>query len=316
MEDNVEVLILTSDLDFATDRVCRHLSRHGTSFLRLNREQLSSLALTLDPVHPELTCRHEEKVWRVGAGLKSVWWRQGTFDRSISDQGLALQDQMMRSQWPAFMRSMMAFTGARWVNHPAAVYRAETKAVQLAAAAKLGFQVPATLMTNDCAAPVEARIGAEVALKSIDTFLLREGPDQLFGYTTLLPWQAVATPELRQAPVTAQQALTEKNDLRVTVIGDHLWAVEVGRGGAPVEGDWRLTPKEEISVTTIDLPSAEQQRCKDLLGELGLLYGAIDLVQAGGETWFIEVNPTGEWGWLDGAERPIAKTIAEYLACN
>jgi glutathione synthase/RimK-type ligase-like ATP-grasp enzyme len=314
--NGVEVLILTSELDFASDRVCRHLSKQGTSFLRLNREQLITLALCLDPVQSELTCRNDGKVWHVGTGLKSIWWRQGTFDRNISDQGLAPEDQMVRSQWPAFMRSMMIFAGARWVNHPAAVYRAETKAVQLAVAARLGFRVPATLMTNDCLAPVERRIGNDVALKSIDTFLVRDGSDQLFGYTTLMPWQAVANPELRLAPVTAQQALTDKKDLRVTIIGDHLWAVEVGRGGAPREGDWRLTPKKELSVRTIDLPHAEQQQCKDLLKELGLLYGAIDLIRAGGETWFIEVNPTGEWGWLDGAERPIAGTIAEYLACN
>jgi glutathione synthase/RimK-type ligase-like ATP-grasp enzyme len=46
---------------------------------------------------------------------------------------------------------------------------------------------------------------------------------------------------------------------------------------------------------------------------LGLTYAAIDLALSNGEYWFIEVNPTGEWGWLDGAERPIAAAIAEEL---
>lgn len=316
MELDVEVLILTSDLDFATDRVCQELTTRSVPFLRLNREHLTSLALTLDPITPTLTCEHRGEIRKVGASLKSVWWRQGTFDRNISDQGYSLEEQMARSQWPAFMRSMMAFQDAKWVNHPAAVYLAETKAVQLTTAKKLGFQVPATLMTNDPAAPVGHHIGAQIALKSIDTFLLKDGQDQLFGYTTITTWPSLDTCDLAQAPVTAQQALTGKRDLRVTVIGSRAWCVEITRNDIPVEGDWRLTPKNEICIHDVEIPEAEKQRCISLVRGLNLSYGAIDLAITADGYWFIEINPTGEWGWLDCPERPLAGTIAEHLACR
>ena len=41
----------------------------------------------------------------------------------------------------------------------------------------------------------------------------------------------------------------------------------------------------------------------------------IDLAVVDGRTWFIEINPTGEWGWLDTEARPIAAAIAEMLSC-
>jgi len=46
---------------------------------------------------------------------------------------------------------------------------------------------------------------------------------------------------------------------------------------------------------------------------LGLTYGAIDLAVSGDTVHFIEINPTGEWGWLDGPDRPIAKAIVDEL---
>lgn len=315
MDVPVEVLILTSDLDFATDRVCRELARQGTTFLRLNRERLAETALVLDPAVPSLACRHGDRMWKVGPELRSVWWRQGTFDRNVAGSGVTIQDQFERSQWSAFMRSMMAFDDARWFNHPSTVYRAETKAVQLSEAAKVGFHVPRTLMTNDRHAEPPAPEDRPVAIKSIDTLLLRDGADQLFGYTSIVDWHDVAVPELAMAPLTVQQALMGKIDLRVTVVDDRLWCTAIRRAGAGIEGDWRLTGKDDLEIVDHHLSVDDADRCLQLVARLGLRYGAIDLAIAEDRTWFIEINPTGEWGWLDGPTRPIAAAIAEALSC-
>lgn len=315
MTHQVEVLILTSDLDFATDRVCRELTSRGTTFLRLNRERLSGVLLALDPVEPSLICRNDDLTWTVGPELRSVWWRQGTFDRNVAG-GATVQDQLERSQWSAFMRSMMVFDGARWLNHPAAVYRAETKAVQLAEAARVGFHVPRTVMTNDPSIDRPATDGQPVAIKSVDTLLLRDGPDQLFGYTCIMDWNDAAVADLAAAPLTVQQALLEKIDLRVTVVEDRLWCTSIKRGGTGIEGDWRLTAKDQLEVVDHVLSHEDVDRCRELVASLGLRYGAIDLAVVAGRSWFIEINPTGEWGWLDSETRPIAAAIAEALSCQ
>lgn len=315
MAHAAKVLILTSELDFATDRVCRELTRRDTAFLRLNRERLGEVLLTLDPIEPRLTCQYDDATWTVGPEVRSVWWRQGTFDRNVAGSGATVQDQLERSQWSAFMRSMMAFDGARWFNHPSAVYRAETKAVQLAEAAKTGFDVPRTVMTNDPGIDPPVADSQSVAIKSVDTLLLRDGPDQLFGYTSIMDWRDAAVPELMAAPLTVQQALLNKLDLRVTVVEDRLWCTSIRRGGAGIEGDWRLTGKDQLEIVDHALSDENANRCRELVARLGLRYGAIDLAVAAGRTWFIEINPTGEWGWLDGEKRSIAAAIADSLSC-
>ena len=64
------------------------------------------------------------------------------------------------------------------------------------------------------------------------------------------------------------------------------------------------------------LPVAEVRRCRALVRRLGLRFGAIDMVQTpSGEHVFLEINPNGQWLWIERATGlPIANAIARLLA--
>jgi len=311
-----EVLILASLYDFPTDRVCIELAKAGARFVRLNVESLGSTSVRLDPHGPHLEIYADGRRYVVDRHLKSVWWRQPTFLRNTSQKPMGLDEQLSRSQWPAFVRGLMAFDQARWVNHPAMTYRAEAKPWQLHVAGKLGFAVPKTIITNDPDARLPDGLGQRIAVKSVDTVLLREGNEQFFAYTQLVDWAEIASEELRAAPVVVQEALSPKLDLRVTVLGGRAWTVAVTSNGAPIEGDWRLKKKNQLAYPAYDLPTDVEARCIDLVKAMGLVFGAIDLALVGDRFVFIEINPTGEWGWLDSPERPLAEAIASALVSD
>lgn len=51
-----------------------------------------------------------------------------------------------------------------------------------------------------------------------------------------------------------------------------------------------------------------------MVKELGLVFGAIDLVQIDDNHFFLEINPNGEWAWLQKVSGlPIAETLVDYL---
>ena len=51
-----------------------------------------------------------------------------------------------------------------------------------------------------------------------------------------------------------------------------------------------------------------------IMKKLSLSFGGIDLALVGDTYYFIEVNPTGEWGWLTScANLPIDKAIVDTL---
>jgi hypothetical protein len=69
-------------------------------------------------------------------------------------------------------------------------------------------------------------------------------------------------------------------------------------GGVDVV-DWR-DPGIAVSYSEGKIDADTDARCKEMLKRLGLVYGAFDFIRTPqGELVFLEVNPTGEWAWLE-----------------
>ena len=156
-------------------------------------------------------------------------------------------------------------------------------------------------------------VPGSLVIKSLDTVLLRDGDDCLFTYTTLSSGSELTDDAINAVPLLAQRALEEKSDLRVTVVGDDVFAVRILSQGVGITGDWRVVPKANLEYQDIVLDNEIAARCHLLVRRLGLSFAAIDLIETPHGTFFIEVNPTGEWGWLSTAERPIDRAIASWL---
>ena len=309
---SVDVLILSSLFDFATDEVTHELECAGVRYVRLNREQLAEHRLTLDPVSPMLWIDGPAGKHVIDDSLRSVYFRQPVFLRNTPASPLSLAEQLDRSQWMAFLRALSVFKRAAWMNSPAATYLAESKPYQLAVAASCGFLVPHTEITNDVTR-IRTDFPCGVAIKSLDSVLLRDRSDSLFTYTTMHHSEEIADEAVRSAPLIAQDAIDPKIDIRVTVVGDQVFSVQVLADGRGIRGDWRLTPKSELAYVDVDMSEEDVARCRNLVRQLGLSFGAIDLAEGSAGISFIEVNPTGEWGWLSTEQRPIGVAIAAWL---
>jgi hypothetical protein len=312
------VLILASRYDFSCDYVVSSLRALCVPYLRLNTEDLSLFDLTLDPVTPILRGTSPKLSFEIrGDRLASVYFRQPTFLREASLSGRPPAEQFQRAQWAAFMRSLMVFDRCLWVNHPSRTYEAEHKSIQLRVAAELGFDVPRTSVANS-AAPLGWIVDRSewVAVKGLDTVLVREGRTETFGYTNLLRPAEISLHDLKSAPMILQEGIGEKLDLRVTVVGDRAWCAAVTVKGESVFGDWRLA-KANAEFSEFALPLLTVDRCISLTRRLGLHFGAVDLAVSNGRFYFLEINPTGEWAWLQsGLGFPIADALARSLACG
>lgn len=235
------------------------------------------------------------------------------FLRNAPAKGLAPPEQLARSQWAAFMRALCVFDDAAWMNHPQRTYLAESKPYQLALATECGFKVPETLVGND-AASIRRQFPGSLIVKSLDTVLLRDGKDCLFTYSTVADSSVLVDTNTAGAPLLAQRLLEPKMDLRVTIVGKQLFAVRILVDDEGVQGDWRMVPRDRLVYEDVEISTSIGEACRALVDHLGLTFAAIDLIETPEGVFFIEVNPTGEWGWLTTAERPIDAAIANWLA--
>jgi glutathione synthase/RimK-type ligase-like ATP-grasp enzyme len=65
--------------------------------------------------------------------------------------------------------------------------------------------------------------------------------------------------------------------------------------------DWR-DPATCATFSPAQIDQDLETKCRKMLSSLGLRYGAFDfIVRPGGEEVFLEVNPTGEWAWLENS---------------
>ncbi len=310
-----EVLILASKFDLSCDFVVAQLRRRKASYFRLNSEDLNGLRVVAVPEESSVFIHADRfDVELRPDTLEAVYFRRGVYPRESGTPQRSAQDQLARAHWSAFIRSFMMFDSCLWVNHPMATYKAEHKPVQLSVAHSLGFALPRTVITNDAAGiDLAAGDAQKVAVKGLDTVLVWQDGLETFGYTTLINTDLAKRSNLSPAPFIAQEALEEKLDLRVTVVGKHVFCASVTDEGSPIPGDWRLN-KPRANFSTFELPLDIKRLCVELCNRLGLVFGAIDIALQNGVYYFLEVNPTGEWGWLvDQANLPIDHAIAEVL---
>jgi len=307
------VLLVANSRDFATDYVVAELLRRGQKYERLDLDLASEDRVSLDPIRRQLRVDGKDHSFTVSeSDLQSVLFRAPTHLRESSAGRYEPDKLLARHQWAAFARSLMVFDHARWMNHPKSTYAAENKPFQLSIASKLGFEAPETIIAN-CNQDRNSMGENRVAVKALDTFLLRVEDGDAFFYTQLLGVGELESSSLQQMPFIQQNAIEPKVDLRVTVVGNRFFPASVTREGRGIEGDWRLA-KDAAEFMPYDLPASVGQRCVDLVSELGLAFGAIDLALCRDKFYFLEVNPTGEWAWLlETTGGRIDRAIADWL---
>ena len=318
------VLLLTHGGDYYTvDRVAQELSRRGASPLRVNTEGF--------PAELELTTAlgrtGDEVVLRMGTGelrgeeVRAVWARRMALPRLDEALEPSWRDGCIRESLAAFdgfLEGLEAL-GCRFINPLVAGQAANNKPRQLRLARALGLEVPRTLVTNDAARVrsfYEQLEGRMVAKMLTPLSQSMEG-GQPFVYTSAVgPEDLEALEGLRHSPMVFQERIDKRHELRVVVVGGRCFtgAIDASRSVAG-QVDWRRARPEECNWEPARLPAEVAVRLERLVAELGLVYGAVDLiVTPEGRHVFLEVNPGGEWGMLEHElGLPIAAALAEAL---
>ena len=247
---------------------------------------------------------------RVEAGsVRSVWWRRPQRPRV----SVAMTDPAHRRF--AINESLCALNGlwhsmdCRWVNPIEADRAAAHKPAQLKLAAECGLAVPDTLVTNEVAAAREFvdRHGENVVYKAF------MGLPTAWRETRLLRVEErECLEDVRFAPLIFQE-LVEGRDLRVTVVGEEIFAAEMDTSRSRYPYDIRMDMT--VPVTRVELADAEREALLRLVAVLGLQYGACDLRRRpDGELVFLELNPAGQFLHIEELTGlPIARALAVLL---
>ena len=322
--DDADILVVTTAVDEASDAVVKELQDAGARFWRLNTEDFPLRA----SASWQLDADHVSADWKLDSAVSSfdrvqrVWFRRHRLPALPPAVEPAHAEYCLReSQW--FLRGLLFALGQRvpnanWMSHPLAVERAESKILQLSVARTRGLLCPPTLVSND---PIRIREfyyrhEGRVVAKALRSAYLDYGQYQTAAFTTALAVGDLGDAEgLAAAPVIYQKHLEKQCDIRVTVVGNDIYAAAIHSQAEPsAKTDWRQT-QEDLGHTAFTLPSTIASATRSLMRDLGLAFGAIDFVLTPEEQfYFLEVNPSGQWLWIeDRLEYPISNRVATWL---
>ncbi len=316
-----QIIIVTNTNDSHADDVVTMLGEMGHEPIRLNTDDIpQNTMLSLGFESNSDRWRGAISVLTNGRridveAIRSIWWRRpSTFglpiDLSEREREFATDEieHVLQSLWRTLREDCY------WISYPEYIRQASFKGSQLQQAAKLGFEVPRTLITTD---PEEARAFYEMCNGKLiykvlsDPFLgatkvANKHPDQPspapYGtHTTLITESEVALLDsVRAVPCLFQEYVPKQVELRVTVIGNDIFAAEIySQEHEKTQVDWRHYDVE-IPYRKATLPTEIAERCLALVKSSRLNFSTMDLILTpDGHYVFIENNPNGQFIFIE-----------------
>ncbi|MGH3777474.1 MAG: MvdC/MvdD family ATP grasp protein [Pseudonocardiaceae bacterium] len=303
------VLVLTAPVDPTADMVLNHLHSDGVPFLRLDAAQFPTEVTLASEIGQHAQWSAELNGVSLDE-IRTVYYRRPgsfEFDTCIPLEMVSWCERQARFGFWGVLESLPA----TWINSPSSVQQAEYKPRQLAHATAAGLTVPPTLVTNDpeAVADFAAQQSHGIVTKALYARMPRTEDGQLSGvvYTSDVPRDRYRDPSITATAHLFQAKLVKRADLRVTVIGESVFATRIDNPG---ELDWRQS-YHNITYRPYELPDTVRRGVHLLMRSLGLVFGALDFVLTDQGHQFIEINPNGQWGWI---EHQTGQLISRALA--
>ncbi len=309
------ILILSREADVHAQAMMRALARSGAKHRLLDLSdypQRISSSWQYDGQNRAYRLKTPEGLLDLGEA-RVIWWRRPQpfqTHEELSDHGLR---QFAQAEiWEAFA-GMWTSLDATWVNPPKRDEIAHRKVYQLRVAQELGLPIPKTMITSN---PADAQAFVAQCGEGGTIYKAFSATEQHWRETRLVRSDEMDLIEnVAYAPVIFQEYVPAEVDLRITVVGDKIFAAEVHSQQTRYKVDMRMDIGN-AAIAAATLPDEVGARLQKLMKALGLIYGAIDMRRTpDGDYIFLEINPAGQWLFIEEKTgQPITTALANWMA--
>jgi hypothetical protein len=299
--------LYTNSYDGTADLVVRELGPKNV--FRFNFDLWADYHLRLGPRDFEISSPAGLTIRP--ADVAKVYWRKPMPAREIFPERHAPTEEVYAEaeMWYALrdLINLLWQQGKVVLVEPFAENRVG-KFVQMRVAADL-FDVPPWKFLRG--SPEDLVTGKQAVVKSLT---LNRVADRAVIYATRVP-EADLDPS---SPWLLQDYVEADQDITVVFVRGRLFALELERSFTARAIDWRPVSLEPAFPAWRPhvLPESLAAAIYTFMARLSLDYGRLDLLlTSSGDYAFLEVNPHGEWGWLDPqGERGILRAIIDEVS--
>lgn len=285
------VLIVSNTNDPHADAITSRLHERLLPVWRLNCDAFASSKHTWRIPSDHTQGTHSSWIY-LDVGV--VWYRKITFpnDRDPVRSFIAQEHEGL------FESVLDQYGRCRWVNSRSSITVARPKVAQLQRARSIGFRIPDTIVTNDVAVlrDFANSHGGNVIAKPIRAQVVGNDDNALVIGTRQLPPEYYES-ATAHSPCYAQERLNLMSEIRVIVFGSRLYSFRLTADKET--DDIKQLELENIRHELCDLDPVVARKVHQLMSYYNLEFAAIDFaVVDDGEPVFLELNPNGQWLWL------------------
>ncbi|WP_440900451.1 ATP-grasp domain-containing protein, partial [Actinosynnema sp.] len=296
------VLVLARSADMEMNELSIALAERGIRMVRIDADRCTDLPLTVYTDTPLL----ELDRWLVRPLL--VWRRHFELSAVPVEPG-TLAGAYAVDQWNAvagWLSTRRDWAHVNPVRHTAHLDRL----TQMADAAAFGLTVPRTAVTTR---PGRTRPGGgQCIVKTAGRHLLEPRPGVQHGLfpRPLETSRAGDVPET--APVIVQEYVTAETEIRVFTVDEECLAYQVDK----IDPAQLWVDPDAVRVTPVEVPEGLRGRLLALARHWRLQVAAFDLLVAGDDHVFLEVNVNCDWRWFEhrAGDTRVSDAVHSWVA--
>ncbi len=299
------ILILTHSEDPHADSVCKYLSERGINTFRVETERLSE--------NYKLTFNSNSLTYSISNGGEEIqiddsWniWNRRVMNPDVR-KGLPrnITDIIFDESEKAWDGLLMSHKG-KVVNRPQNHLYANNKIDQMKFVSRFDSSVliPDTLVTND---PKKVREfydkhKGNICFKLHKGAVVESSEGRKTVYTNKVTREQMANANLISSHPCFFQEYVEKDfEVRVVVTDSGHEAIAIHSQNSEISKiDYRKYDFENVPYEPIESSLDVKNVCSEMLKYYGLHFGVFDFIKSKeGKDIFLELNPNGQWLWLE-----------------
>ncbi|MFA7466919.1 MAG: hypothetical protein WCY82_01480 [Desulfotomaculaceae bacterium] len=300
----MKILIITSSYDFTVDYFIEKF-RVNADFFRFNTDLFGDFLIEVNELRG-WSIKFDR--WKLEQNqIDSVYYRKPSFpDMSLYEPKFY---KMIQKDLMTMIQGIVETFNGRCLSKPSILGLAENKVYQLSVAKEIGFKIPRTLISNTSNAAYAFCSKAKSIIKPLSS-----GKIYTEGRVGIIQTNMVNNDYdfdgLEISPSYFQEYIRKDYEVRVTIIDNNVFAVKIESSN---KVDWRKSGSKNL-YSKIELPQEIETKCFHMLSKLNLKFGAFDFIVNENEYYFLEINPNGQWYWLEDAlDLNISECIFNYL---
>lgn len=305
-----KILIITSKADKHTDYIVNRFAERKISFVRFDTELFPcSLKITYDNRSGKSLFKTNDldsNLFFHSDEITSIWYRKPilSINQSIAEHSYQM---FTKRETETFLNNMyVCMADRKWINYPYNNRIADNKLLQLQIAKEIGFNVPDTIVTNDyskVAQFVKKHESKKIVYKTISHPFISETKESFRSvFTSVIDISPKLSNSIALAPCLFQEYIDKAYEIRITVIQNQVFAARIfSQDHLSTKIDWRRDqPKIQLKHEIEKIDTILEQSCIKLVKKLNLIFGTIDMiVTPTGQYVFLEINPNGQWLWIE-----------------